>query len=461
MSGRNINRINKKKILNRLETLENKEVIIEDIMRSRDILNWTLEQAKKIGIEKSSLSFNKGEKEEINVLTNELSMYSTSFLSSISITGYIGNKKGIIAINNIDKQNILDSLNTLLLIIKTSKEDPAYELAPYQGTELFVDKNLQFIQDHMIYRVSEFLDICSKDYPSLNIEQASLNFYRSFDWFLTSNKTEFFSYGGFYSFDALFSNRLSDRLSSSSSLFFAKKDLTLPLIEWENTKSIIKENILELYPQPIEKKINGSIIFTPNSVDELLGFLFDSISDSAMIRGTSLFKDSLNKQIASNKLTIVCDPFYQDFVDNAGYTEDGFLTKSFCLVENGILKSYLLSFYGSKKTGKERALNYGSKVIVKQLDKKIDQIIKETKSGIILGRFSGSDISPNGDFTGIAKNSFLIEDGTIKYPLCETIISGNMAELLLSIEDISSERINDGYSLLPYIKTGKVLIHGR
>jgi len=36
-----------------------------------------------------------------------------------------------------------------------------------------------------------------------------------------------------------------------------------------------------------------------------------------------------------------------------------------------------------------------------------------------------------------------------------------MAELLLSIEDISSERINDGYSLLPYIKTGKVLIHGR
>nr|HPO60859.1 hypothetical protein [Exilispira sp.] len=79
MSGRNINRINKKKILNRLETLENKEVIIEDIMRSRDILNWTLEQAKKIGIEKSSLSFNKGEKEEINVLTNELSMYSTSF----------------------------------------------------------------------------------------------------------------------------------------------------------------------------------------------------------------------------------------------------------------------------------------------------------------------------------------------------------------------------------------------
>lgn len=461
MPNSNINRISKERILNSLGTIKNKDSIIDDIMKSRDILNWTLEQAKKIGIEKSSLNFNKGEKEEINVLTNELSMFSTSFLSSISITGYIGNKKGIIAINNIDKENILDSLKTLLSIIETSKEDPAYELAPYQEPELFVDNNLQFMQDYMIDRVFEFLDICSKDYPSLNIEQSSLDFYRSFNWFLTSNKTEFFYYGGFYSFGALFSNRLSDKVSSSSSLFFAKKDLTIPLIEWENTKSLIKENILELYPQTIEKKRTGNIIFTPNSVDELLGFLFDSISDSAMIRGTSIFKDSINKQIASNKLTIFCDPFYPDFVDDEGYTEDGFLKKPFCLVENGILKSYLLSFYGSKKTGKERALNYGSGVIVKQLEKEIDQIIRETKSGIILGRFSGSDISPNGDFTGIAKNSFLIEDGTIKYPLCETMISGNMAELLLSIEDISRERINDGYSLLPYIKTGKVLIHGR
>ena len=112
----------------------------------------------------------------------------------------------------------------------------------------------------------------------------------------------------------------------------------------------------------------------------------------------------------------------------------------------------LLGIYGSNKTGKDRSVNNGGAHIVEPGDKNLEDMISAIDKGILLSRFSGGSPSDNGDFSGVAKNSYYIENGKIKYPISETMISGNICQMLYDIKDISKETINDGSSIYPWIQ---------
>jgi len=83
--------------------------------------------------------------------------------------------------------------------------------------------------------------------------------------------------------------------------------------------------------------------------------------------------------------------------------------------------------------------------------KSFQEMIKDIDHGILLCRFSGGSPSDNGDFSGVAKNSYYIENGEIKHPVSETMISGNIAQMFMNIGDISNETIDFGDEVLPWI----------
>ncbi|MDD9982117.1 MAG: metallopeptidase TldD-related protein, partial [Gammaproteobacteria bacterium] len=62
------------------------------------------------------------------------------------------------------------------------------------------------------------------------------------------------------------------------------------------------------------------------------------------------------------------------------------------------------------------------------------------------------------DFSGVAKNSFYVEDGEIRYPLIETMVSGNFQDLLLNIRGVSSESMDFGSGEFPYLAASGVTI---
>ena len=94
-------------------------------------------------------------------------------------------------------------------------------------------------------------------------------------------------------------------------------------------------------------------------------------------------------------------------------------------------------------------------------NKSINEIIAGIDKGIYVMRFSGGQPAPSGEFSGVAKNSFLIENGRITRPLTETMISGNVADMLNNVAGISSEASVDGSSILPYVAFGGVTISGK
>ena len=142
-------------------------------------------------------------------------------------------------------------------------------------------------------------------------------------------------------------------------------------------------------------------------------------------------------------------------------TDDGFFAEDFDVIEKGVLRSFLLSLYAANKTGLPRAKNSSGALIVAPGDTPLQTLIGSVERGLLVGRFSGGEPSANGDFSGVAKNSFLIENGKIAGAVSETMISGNLAALLQNLRGLSVQTVEDGATSLPWAAFDGVTISGK
>src|SRR3954447_15694265 len=114
------------------------------------------------------------------------------------------------------------------------------------------------------------------------------------------------------------------------------------------------------------------------------------------------------------------------------FDDYGVPTRDLDVVRAGVLSEFLVDFQMARKLG--RAQTAGAwNFVVPGGDRPIEDIVAATRRGVLLCRFSGGMPSPSLDFSGVAKNSFYIEDGAIRYPLIETMVSGNLQDLLMRI----------------------------
>lgn len=137
------------------------------------------------------------------------------------------------------------------------------------------------------------------------------------------------------------------------------------------------------------------------------------------------------------------------------------MSEPYYFIKNGVLESFMLSLYAANKTGCERAKNSSFSLVMDGGDETLESIVSGIERGLLVGRFSGGETGASGDFSGVAKNSFLIENGKLTKPVSEVMISGNLASLLKNVRGISKERVCDGTSVLPYAAFDGVTIAGQ
>jgi len=200
----------------------------------------------------------------------------------------------------------------------------------------------------------------------------------------------------------------------------------------------------------------GDLVIAPTCLPSFLGFMTARLGDGPMISGTSIYKDKMGEMVASDLLTLHSGPVSREICSGYWTTGDGYKAENSTIVEKGKLNSHLLGLYGANKTGLPRAVNAGGCYIVEPGTHTFDELISQVDEGVLINRFSGGRPSDRGDFSGVAKNSYYIKGGEIQYPIKETTVSGNMNDLLQSIQSISSERLNSGSSIYPWIRVSGV-----
>ncbi|MBR3643336.1 MAG: TldD/PmbA family protein, partial [Parasporobacterium sp.] len=105
--------------------------------------------------------------------------------------------------------------------------------------------------------------------------------------------------------------------------------------------------------------------------------------------------------------------------------------------------------------------NTGNDLVVEPGDRTLEEMIASVDKGLIMGAYSGGEPGANGEFSGVAKNSFLIENGKIKCAVSETMVNGNLGEAFKHIRGISKELRCDGGSVIPYIAVDGIVISGK
>ena len=103
----------------------------------------------------------------------------------------------------------------------------------------------------------------------------------------------------------------------------------------------------------------------------------------------------------------------------------------------------------------------GFAIVVENGDTALADMIASVDKGLIVGGFSGGQPGANGEFSGVAKNSFYVENGRIAGAVTETMINGNLEQVFKNVAAVSREQVCDGTTVLPWMACSGIVISGK
>lgn len=204
-----------------------------------------------------------------------------------------------------------------------------------------------------------------------------------------------------------------------------------------------------------------SIIFAPYALGELLSFVFSyNFNAKAYQDKRSCLYGKLGKQVAVEPFTLQDDPRARDCMGSKPFDDEGVPTQTRNLIERGTFQGIVYdTFYAAKdnveSTGNANRSGYPvgrsadpipfpsiHNIVVKRGDYSRDEIIKETKDGLLVGRLWYTyAVSPEkGDFSCTARSGvFMIKNGEIVGPAKMVRIIDNLQRLLVNISAIGKD----------------------
>jgi len=196
-----------------------------------------------------------------------------------------------------------------------------------------------------------------------------------------------------------------------------------------------------------------NVIIDPGTVGTVCHESFGhGLEADQAIRGRSYLKDLLGKKVASDIVTIYEDSSLKQGWGSYQFDDDGVPAKKNTLVEKGILVSFLhdvetSAAMNAQLTANSRTQNAlrrrfirMSNTYSKPGDWSIDEIIKETKNGVMMMRWQYGIEDPLGGGMQVAANKgFLIENGEKTKPLKSITLTGRVLEVLGNVDAVSKE----------------------
>ena len=229
-----------------------------------------------------------------------------------------------------------------------------------------------------------------------------------------------------------------------------------------------REALKFLGAKKVETKAMPVILhFIP--VASLIMSVLNAANAESIQRRRSYLVDKLETKIAPDFLTVYDDGTIDYGVRSSTYDAEGVPKRRILVIENGVLKTYLHNSYTANKAGVEdnacAVRGYRSSVWIspsnvqiKPGDWSLDEMIEETREGVLIKNgWLGPD-PVTGDISTAIDFGYKIENGEIAYPLKGTLIGGNILEMLLNIDAISKEYRKEPGNIYPAfrIKTAKI-----
>lgn len=172
---------------------------------------------------------------------------------------------------------------------------------------------------------------------------------------------------------------------------------------------------------------------------------------TAVARNASVFSGMLGKQIASPLVTAIDDGTIPNAWGSAAFDDEGTPTQKNVLIENGILRSYLVDRMNGRKmgadiTGSARRESYRfaptsrmTNTFIAAGESTPEHIISDTPYGLYAKQMGGGSVDPaTGAFNFAVREAYLIRNGKICEPVRGATLIGKGHEVLLQIDRVGN-----------------------
>src|SRR6202167_1810990 len=105
------------------------------------------------------------------------------------------------------------------------------------------------------------------------------------------------------------------------------------------------------------KTAHVPVVLDPLVATSMLEHIFEGVNGDSVYRGASFLAGKLGEKIAGTNVTVIDDGTMTGGFGTTPFDGEGIPTRRTVLIENGILKSYLLNTYTAKKLGLETTAN--------------------------------------------------------------------------------------------------------
>ena len=213
------------------------------------------------------------------------------------------------------------------------------------------------------------------------------------------------------------------------------------------------------------------IVFSPEIARSLVGHIFEAASGSAIYHQSSFFTGKLGQQVAAPSITVVDDGTIVGGFGTSPFDGEGLPTRRTVIVENGVLKNYLLNTYMGRKLGMPSTGNasrglagtpgIGSHNLFLEAGKvSPEELLAGIPAGLYVTELIGQGVNMvTGDYSRGASGLW-IENGQLTYPVEEITIAGNLKEMLMSISGIANDLVFRGSVASPTLRVDGMTIAG-
>lgn len=176
-----------------------------------------------------------------------------------------------------------------------------------------------------------------------------------------------------------------------------------------------------------------------------------SLEASSVAKNQSVFSGKLGEKIASSKVSAVDDGTITNAWGSSNVDDEGNFTKRNLLIENGILKGYMIDTLNGRRMGmpstsnsrrqsyKYETTSRMTNTFILNGEDTLEEMIADTSYGLYCKSMSGGSVDPStGDFNFAVQEGYLIQDGKITKPVKGASLIGNGAETLLKIDKVGN-----------------------
>lgn len=414
---------------------------------SQDILV----QAKKGGATACETDVSDGFGQTVTVRQSAVETIEYNRDKGLSVTVYIGQKRGHASTSDFSSQAISDTVAAALSIARYTADDDCAGLAEaellakdYPSLDLYFPWQISVEESIELAKTCEQAAYAT-DKRITNSEGASISVSES--QFIYANSLGFV--GGYpLSRHSISCAMIAEQGGSKQRDYWysiARDAMDLETVESIGQKAG-KRSAARLGARKIDT-CEVPVLFEAPIASSLIGHFASAVSGGNLYRQSSFLLKCMNQQVFAPNIQILELPHLHKGLASSAFDDDGVATVERNVVENGVVQGYFLSSYSARKLGMRTTGNAGGTHNLIMRDGTalgFDALLQKMGTGLMVTELLGHGINAvTGDYSRGA-SGFWVENGAISHPVEEITIAGNLKNMFQGILAIGDDVIVRG-----------------